>query len=139
MNPEFYDYIMDKFFEAGALDVYFTPIQMKKNRPAVKLSVLFKNDIEDEIVDIIFKETTTLGIRVFDNIKRYTLDREIKTAKTPWGSVRVKIAKRRNMIVNITPEYKDCKKIADDNNIPLKEVYRYILSKIEGLNNLLME
>lgn len=123
MNPEFYDYIMDKLLAAGALDVYLSNIQMKKNRPAVKLSVLVKEGLLEEIIDIILKETTSLGVRILDNVERYCLQREFKEVDTPWGKVKVKIACRGDEVINIAPEYEDCRKIAVKEGVSLKEVY----------------
>ena len=125
MNPEFYDYIMEKLFDKGALDVYFTPIQMKKNRPAVKLSVLYK-DNEEEIVDTIFAETSSIGLRFYRNIERVCLDREYNKVETPWGEVTVKVAYKDGEILNFAPEYEDCKKIAKKEGISLKKVYKSI-------------
>ncbi len=107
MNPEFYDYIMEKLFAAGALDVYFTSIQMKKNRPAVKVSVLVTQGKSEEIADILLAESTSLGVRVIDKVWRYCLERQKKKIITPWGEVGVKIARRGDKVLNIAPEYED--------------------------------
>lgn len=131
MNPEFYDYLMDKLFVKGALDVYFTPIQMKKNRPAVKLSVLYKEN-EKEIVDTIFRESSSLGIRFYKNIGRLCLKREYKTVITNWGEVKVKLAYQGEELVNIAPEYEDCKKLAEKENVSLKKIYQQAISKVKN-------
>ncbi|MGM0409887.1 MAG: nickel insertion protein [Bacillota bacterium] len=122
MNPEYYEYVMEKLFDKGAVDVYFTPIQMKKNRPAIKLSVLYK-DNEEEIVDTIFRETSSLGLRFYKDIERVCLEREYKQVETPWGKVTVKLAYKDGEIVNVAPEYEECKKIAKKEGISLKKVY----------------
>ncbi|MFP4016227.1 MAG: nickel pincer cofactor biosynthesis protein LarC [Halanaerobiales bacterium] len=153
MNPEYYQHIIEKLLSIGALDVYLTPIQMKKNRPAVKLSVLIdsigqddnsgqydsdksgvsKSDgqnILENILEIIFKESSSLGVRVFQDINRYSLNREVEEIETPWGSVRIKRAYLDGDLVNSNPEYEDCKKIADFYDLPIKEVYEYVMKKI---------
>jgi uncharacterized protein (TIGR00299 family) protein len=128
MNPQFYDYVMDKLFSSGALDVYFTPIQMKKNRPATKISVMVSQHDLKKISDIILNETTTLGLRIFD-VKREILDRKIDTVETEWGNVRVKIGLFDGKIVNVAPEYEDCKRIAKEKKIPIKELYQKVSEK----------
>ncbi len=124
MNPEFYEYIIEKLFAAGALDVYMTPIQMKKNRPAVKLSVLIREMQLDEVINIILRESTSLGVRITGRIERFCLQREFKQIETPWGKVKIKIARNGDKVLNVSPEYDDCKKIAQREGIALKDVYR---------------
>ena len=111
MNPQIYEYVMDKLFASGALDVYLTPIIMKKGRPATMLSVLSKRDNVKKLSDIIFRETTSIGLRV-QEIGRIKAEREIKEIKTKYGNARVKIAFDGKEILGITPEYEDCKRIA---------------------------
>jgi hypothetical protein len=125
MNPQLYDYVMEKLIQNGALDVYLTNILMKKNRPAVKLTVLSKPNETDELVKIVFEETTSIGVRI-RNEERKTLKREIKEVNTQYGKIRVKIAKLDTKIINKMPEYEDCKKIAKKQNISLIEVYNAI-------------
>lgn len=132
MNPEFYDYIMDKLFQAGALDVFYTPIQMKKSRPATRISALIGADSLQEITNILLQESTSLGVRVIDDIYRFCLDREFKTISTPWGEARVKIGKKGDEILNISPEYEDCRALAEENDVPLKKIYRYLYDNFTG-------
>ncbi|PKK82571.1 MAG: TIGR00299 family protein [candidate division Zixibacteria bacterium HGW-Zixibacteria-1] len=122
MNPEFYEYVSEKLFKQGALDVYTSPVYMKKSRPGVLLSVIADNDRIDDIISILFSETTTIGVRMHQ-VERMKLQREITTVNTIYGDIRVKISKYKGQIKNIAPEYDDCKKIADENNIPLKDIY----------------
>ena len=119
---------MEKLFAKGAVDVYLTPIQMKKNRPAIKLSVLYKNN-EKEIVDTIFKESSSIGVRFYKDIGRVCLDRKHKTVTTSWGKVKVKLAYRGGEVVNLAPEYEDCKRIAEKENVSLKMVYQEAISE----------
>ncbi len=136
MNPEFYDYIMDKLFAAGALDVYLNPVQMKKNRPGVKISILAKEADLEEIADILMVESSTLGVRVIENVKRFCLERKTEFVSTPLGEIRVKIACKGKAIMNAAPEYDDCKRVARESDVPLKEVYRTALKAVENNKNL---
>ncbi|MDD3277059.1 MAG: nickel pincer cofactor biosynthesis protein LarC [Kiritimatiellales bacterium] len=120
-NPQLFDYVMERLFKVGALDVWLTPIQMKKNRPAVTLSVLAPTTLQNEVEKIIFTETTTIGIRRYA-VERTAAERREKTVQTPWGSVRVKISSVRGNICSVTPELDDCRKLAETHNTPLKEV-----------------
>jgi uncharacterized protein (TIGR00299 family) protein len=122
MNPELYDHVMHTLFEAGALDVFLQPFQGKKNRPGVLLSVLCHPHAEQELSSIIFAETTTLGIRRL-LLQRFCLDRETVQVDTPYGRVRIKVAKLGQGIVNLAPEYEDCHRLALETGNPLKEVY----------------
>jgi uncharacterized protein (TIGR00299 family) protein len=122
MNPEYFGYTSEKLFERGALDVFMTPIFMKKNRPGTLLSVLISPDTLDEMLSTIFAETTSLGIRIH-RLEREKLPREIITVDTPFGCVRVKVSRVGHEIKNISPEYEDCKEIAAKQGIPLRKVY----------------
>ena len=122
MNPEFYDYIMDKLFSQGALDVFLTPIQMKKNRPAHMLSIIVYEQNLKEILEVLFSEATTLGVRIRE-IKRLRLAQQNFIAETKYGKIRVKVGIFKGNIKNVAPEYEDCKKIAKQHQVPLKEIY----------------
>jgi pyridinium-3,5-bisthiocarboxylic acid mononucleotide nickel chelatase len=128
MNPEHYDYIITKLFELGADDVFLSPIIMKKNRPAITLSILSKPELTSNLVQLIFEETTTLGLRQYEVVKS-VLERKIVNLETPWGIVRVKQAMDRDRVVKSKPEYEDCTKIAREQQIPLREV----IDKIDQL------
>jgi len=123
MNPQFYDYLMERLFEKGAMDVFLTPIQMKKNRPATMLTVLCPPEREAEILPILFSETTTLGVRV-SHMERYCLNREWHEVKTPYGTVRVKVASLQGSVQTAEPEYEDCKRLAREKQVPIKQVYQ---------------
>jgi uncharacterized protein (DUF111 family) len=125
MSSEILGYVMDKLLKNGALDVFYTPIYMKKNRPAYMLTVLAEKSSEQKMADIMLRETTTLGIRK-TYARRYVMDREILSVDTAYGKARVKKG-RMGDIVKFAPEYEDCRKIAEDNNIPLKEVYEAVI------------
>jgi uncharacterized protein (TIGR00299 family) protein len=121
MNPQVYDYIIEKLMQQGAQDVYLTPIIMKKGRPAILLSVLTDKSKADSILDTIFHETTSIGVRI-QEVGRKKLSREIKAVDTVYGKVRIKISKRGDEILTVTPEYDDCRTIAEEKQIPLKIV-----------------
>jgi len=130
MNPEFYDYIFERLFEAGALDVYLVPIHMKKNRPANLLTVLaHKKDCEN-LTSIILSETTTFGLRSYTTNK-ILLRRENITVNTKYGPVSVKVGYFDSGHSTIAPEYEDCKKAAKANQVPIKQVYNEALKAAE--------
>jgi uncharacterized protein (TIGR00299 family) protein len=122
MNPEFYSYVIEKLIKEGAKDAFIQPIIMKKNRIGTLLTVICEEKIKDRIVEKIFNETTTFAIRI-NKISRIRLEREIKRVKTEYGVINVKIGKYKGEIKTISPEYEDCKKIAEKKNIPIKEIY----------------
>ena len=122
MNPEFYEHVMARLFDRGALDVFLTPIQMKKGWPAVKLSALVKEADLDEMLNAFFEETTTLGVRLYQ-ARRRKLARENVLVETKYGKVSVKVGKLGDIVKNVSPEYEDCRRIAEREGIPLKEVY----------------
>ena len=107
--------------QAGAHDVYLTPIIMKKGRPAILLSVLTEKTRMDALLEVLFKETTSIGVRIRE-VGRRKLSREIREVETIYGKVRIKISSRGNEILTATPEYEDCRRIAEEKNIPLKQV-----------------
>ena len=125
MNPEFYEYIEEKLFSNGALDVYKTAIIMKKGRPAIKLSVLVSADKEEEVLKIIFKETTSIGVRKY-KVEKIMLDRDFSKKKTVYGEVTLKNSYYKGELIKSKPEYEECKIIAKENSIPLKQVYEEI-------------
>jgi uncharacterized protein (DUF111 family) len=113
---------MEALFAAGALDVYLKPIQAKKGRPGVVLSVLCHPQAAEELSSIIFTETTTLGIRV-QTMERVCLGRETIVLDTAFGRVRIKVATLGDEVVNVSPEYEDCRRLASEKGKPVKEVY----------------
>ncbi len=126
MNPELYEYVMDRAFEAGALDVFLIPIIMKKTRPAVMLSALCRAKDENSIKAVIFKETSTLGIRKY-SVDRECLDRDFEKINTQYGEVTVKNSYFQGVQIKSKPEYEDCKRIALEKGIPVKTVYEEVL------------
>ncbi len=123
LNPEFYEHVMDRLFAAGALDVFFAPIQMKKNRPATLLRVLCRPDDVKSMTEILFLETSTLGIREHQ-VDRHALPRTMQTVETAYGAVKVKVAELGNGKVKSAPEYEDCRRLAEQHSVPIREVYQ---------------
>lgn len=121
MSPQVYDYIIERLMEQGAQDVYLSPIIMKKGRPATLLSVLTDRSKADALLDVIFRETTSIGARI-QEVGRKKLSRDIKEVDTVYGRVRVKVSKHGNEILTVTPEYDDCRRIAEEKKVPLKKV-----------------
>lgn len=121
MNPQHYAYAMDRLFAAGALDVWLTPIVMKKGRPATTLSVLVSGKLVQAVTDILFAETTTIGVRHYP-VERTVASRATALVDTQWGGVRIKISKHQGRICNFSPEFDDCLRLAKEHGVPLKAV-----------------
>lgn len=127
-NPEWLGFMMDRLFESGALDVYFSPIQMKKNRPGIHVQVIGPAHKKDPLMDILFKESTTLGIR-FSYSSRKTLERSQVEIDSPWGKMAVKKVVWPDGSFSLQPEYESCRKIAEEKGLPLKEIYYWVMSR----------
>ena len=121
MNPQVFNFFAERALAAGALDVFFTPVQMKKNRPGVLLSVLCSPAQREKLMEMFFQETTTLGVRGYEVFRR-ALERESVPVQTPYGKVRVKVARRNGQVLHFSPEFEDCRRLATENEIPLKKV-----------------
>ncbi len=121
LSPQVFGYVIDKLLEAGALDAFGVPVQMKKSRPGAVLTVLSKPEDAQKLAKIIFAETTTIGLRMREET-RYALARRHQVVETQWGTVRMKIANLNGTIANYAPEYEDCRTIAEQHNVPLKQV-----------------
>ncbi len=121
LNPQVFGYVMERLLEEGALDVFGVPVQMKKNRPGTLLTVLCKPEDAGKLTQLVFTETTTLGVRRRDEV-RQTLARRWENVRTQWGEVRIKIASMNGSVTNYAPEYEDCRRIAAEHHVPLKTV-----------------
>lgn len=121
MSPQICGYLVEKLFEAGAVDVYTCPIQMKKSRPAVLVNAIVPDGVLPRVESLVFSETTTFGIRLH-RVKRKKLSREIVEVETPYGKVRVKVGKWGGEVKTVAAEYEDCKKLAEQHGVPLKAV-----------------
>jgi uncharacterized protein (TIGR00299 family) protein len=121
MNPQIYGYFLEKALAAGALDVFSTPVQMKKNRPGMLVTVLCKPEDEPKFHEMFFAETTTLGVRAY-TAERRVLARQWETVHTAFGEVRIKVARLNGHIRQASPEFEDCRKLAEAKNVPLQRV-----------------
>jgi hypothetical protein len=121
MNPQIFGVVMDRLYAAGALEVFYVPVQMKKNRPGTLLTVVAAPQLRAGMSEIIFSETTTIGLR-YSEVERDCLVREHVSVETPVGTVRIKLAWREGRLVNAVPEFDDCARLAGAHNLPVKEV-----------------
>ena len=121
MSPQLYGYLVEQALAAGALDVTCSSVQMKKNRPGLVVTILCAPEKSDALAQLVFEQTTTIGLRIYE-ARRKVLEREHVEVETPYGKVRIKVAKREGKVVNAAPEYDDCQKLAAEKNVPLKEV-----------------
>jgi hypothetical protein len=131
MNPQIYGYFQEKALAAGALDVYTTPVQMKKNRPGTLLTLLCRPQDANALMSLIFAETTTFGARTY-SAQRRTLPRESVNVRTPYGDVRIKLSRVNGRILHVAPEFEDCRKLASEKNVPLRRVISDALRAYEG-------
>lgn len=132
MNPEYYDHVLDRLLAAGALDAWLTPVQMKKNRPGTLLSVLCPPPLALRLRELLFIETTTLGVREHP-VQRTALIREVLSVMTRYGEVAVKIAYFQGRLLRSKPEYEDCKRLALEQGIPLHAVYAEAQAALNSL------
>ena len=120
MNPQIYGVLMEKLYAAGALEVFYAAVQMKKNRPGTLMTIVARPELRDVITDIVFRESTTIGIR-HQELSRECLDREMVTVQTPIGAVRFKVARRDGRVLNVQPEFEDLAKLSAERGIPIKD------------------
>ncbi|HYV19411.1 MAG TPA: nickel pincer cofactor biosynthesis protein LarC [Verrucomicrobiae bacterium] len=121
MNPQIYGHLMERLFDAGALEVFYAPIQMKKNRPGTMATIICPQPRLEAVTEVIFRETTTIGFRYLP-MGRIEMDRRFDRATTPWGVVRVKVSRYNGRVMQATPEYEDCRALALKAEVPLKDV-----------------
>ena len=131
MNPEIFETVMESLFSAGALDVYFSAIIMKKNRPATKISVLGEYGSREKLSKILLTETSSFGVR-FYSVDRLMLDREVKKLKTPYGLIKIKLGKLDGKIVQAAPEFEDCRKVSRAKKLPVKKIYNEVQALIHN-------
>jgi uncharacterized protein (DUF111 family) len=121
MSPQVYGYFVERALAAGALDVFSTSAQMKKNRPGLLVTLLCEPSDVTRLIDLVFRETTTIGVRTHE-VRRKTLSIKIVPVKTQFGEVRMKVSHLEGSVLNATPEYDDCQRIATERGVPLKQV-----------------
>jgi uncharacterized protein (DUF111 family) len=131
MTPELLAYVQELLLAAGANDVWFTPIQMKKSRPAVKLSVLCRESAEDEVVHLLLRETSTLGVRTTE-VQRHEADRDVFEFESSLGHAAVKVKRLPGERPRVAPEFEVCRLIAMEKGLPLAEVYRVVAAEAEA-------
>ncbi|UCD74203.1 MAG: nickel pincer cofactor biosynthesis protein LarC [Phycisphaerales bacterium] len=132
MNPQFYPSVSDRLFAAGAVDVWLTPVQMKKGRPGVVLSVLAPASRETELADLLLRETTTLGVRVHQT-HRHEAERGQRRVDTPYGLVAVKLKRVGGKVVAAVPEYEDCRRLAEEQGLPVRVVHEAAAAAVAAL------
>jgi pyridinium-3,5-bisthiocarboxylic acid mononucleotide nickel chelatase len=128
-SPEWLGFLMDRLFNAGALDVVFCPVQMKKNRPGIQIQVMGRPDQKEPLMEILFRESSTLGIR-FRYTQRMVLQRSVAEVESPWGKIKVKKVLERDGSPFFLPEYEACREVALKTNCPLREIFYWVI----GLN-----
>ena len=121
MSPQVAGYLLEKLLAKGALDAFYTPVQMKKSRPGVLLTVLTRPSDKDALLGLIFEESTSIGVRTYP-VERHCLERKMMKVKTPFGSIPVKVSFRAGKAVNVQPEYEDCRAVAEKKGVALKTV-----------------
>ena len=134
MNPQIYGVAMDRLYAAGALEVFYVPVQMKKNRPGTLLTVVAPPERRASLADVIFRETTTIGLRHYE-VERECLDREIVAVDTPVGAVRFKVAWRDGRVINAVPEFEDCARVAAASQLSVKEVQAIAVRAYAGFQD----
>ena len=130
MNPQVYSGLMDELLKKGALDVFFVPVQAKQNRPGILVTVLCEKKKLEDIIEILFKETTTFGVRYWP-VERKILDRKFKTISSHYGNVKVKVGSYKGKIYTVSPEYKDCKELAKKKKIPVKKILNTVQKSLQ--------
>ena len=138
MTPQVFGYVLEKLLQQGALDAFGVPVQMKKSRPGMLLTVLARNEDVPHLADLIFAESTTIGLRTRRE-QRMTLPREWVPVETRWGTVRIKLAHLRGEETNAAPEFEDCRLLAEEHRVPLKMVMQdamraYLEHKVAAVN-----
>ena len=123
MNPQVAGYVRERLLDTGALDATLTPVYMKKDRPGYMISVQAKPEDRERLSELLFAETTTLGIRMFP-VERRVLERRWQPVETSYGEVRIKVASENGTVRNFSPEYEDCRRIALEKGVPFKEVWQ---------------
>jgi uncharacterized protein (TIGR00299 family) protein len=127
MNPQIFGALMDRLYAAGALEVFYAPVQMKKNRPGTLMTIVATPELRPALIELVFRETTTIGVR-YQEMARECLDREMVTVATSFGPVRFKVARRGQMLMNAQPEFDDLTRLAAEHHVPVKEVQSVALA-----------
>ncbi len=132
MDPEMFGYFMETALDEGALDVFFVPAQMKKNRPGQLVTVLCRPGERNRMLELLFRETTTLGVRI-DSVERCILERETVEVESEFGSIRCKVSRRHGEVMDVSPEFEDLKRIARESRLPLRVIRRKLFERLTEL------
>ena len=132
MNPQIFGVLMDRLYAAGAVEVFYTAVQMKKNRPGTHVTVLVPPGRRESVSATLFRESTTIGLR-HSEVTRETLRRELVPVPTRFGEVRCKVAQRGEAVVNVAPEFDDCVRLAEQHGVPVKEVHAVAVTAYQGV------
>ena len=135
MSPEITGYVTSQLFEHGALDVFLTPIFMKKNRPATQITVLCPTPRRDELIELLLTETTTFGVRL-SSADRVKLRRDFIQVETQWGTIQAKRGYLNGTLIKTVPEYEDCKRLAEQNKVPLRQIYAEALNNLNSIDTI---
>jgi uncharacterized protein (DUF111 family) len=130
MSPQLYEPLVERLLAAGALDVYLTPVVMKRSRPGTVLSALAPPELAERLAEVLFRETTTIGVR-WSEVRRRRLPRELVRLPTRWGAVTFKVSRLGGRVVTVTPEFEEVRRIADAEQRPVREVLEAV--RLEGL------
>ena len=133
MSPEITGYVTSQLFEHGALDVFLAPVYMKKGRPATQITVLCPTAHCDKLIELLLTETTTFGVRL-SSADRIKLRRDFIQIKTQWGAIQAKRGYLNGTLIKTVPEYEDCKRLAEQNNVPLRQVYTEALRNLSSVD-----
>lgn len=133
MSPEITGYVTAQLFENGALDVFLSPIFMKKNRPATQITVLCPTPRRDKLIELLLTETTTFGVRL-SSANRVKLRRDFTEVETRWGTIQAKRGYLNDLLIKTIPEYEDCKRLAEQNNVPLRQIYAEALNTLNSID-----
>jgi uncharacterized protein (DUF111 family) len=131
LSPEIIGALMDRLFEAGALDVWFTPIHMKKNRPGTMVSLLCPPALQQAMADLLFRETSAFGVRI-ETIQRLKLARRFETVQTPFGPITVKLGLKGDEVVQVAPEFDSCNAAARRHTVPVRTVFQSALTAFDA-------
>jgi len=133
MNPQIYGYLQEKLLALGVLDVFLAPVQMKKNRPGVLLTVVVPKEAIEAVSTVLFEETTTIGLR-YHTAQRKTLARKVEEIQCEFGKINVKVSRLNGRIVNFSPEYEECRRLAVENNVPYKWIQSRVIQEFMNLH-----
>ena len=133
MSPEITGYVTSQLFEHGALDVFLIPIFMKKNRPATQITVLCPTTLRDKLIELLLTETTTFGVRL-SSANRVKLRRDFTQVETQWGKIQAKRGYLNGTLIKTVPEYEDCKRLAEQNSVPLRQIYAEALRNLDPVD-----